>query len=286
MNGAPKGLPSGSPTGSPAGLLVGAVLASCLATSADADAAASDRPQIEIRAGATFFDADASLAAVRQGVPSLGFSVDDLGIDDGGARFFASAIWRVTDRWMVQFDTFGFDSRGGRTGTLEVAIGDLLVESDVVLEGSLDLDLYALNVGYRLIDRGGFEAGVGVGFHYVSLDYGVTASTLPEQGAEELAALEGSDDFPAPNLYGWASWRFDGNLRGDLTAGWLSVETGDFDGRIYFLRASMQYGFSEYVAIGAGYWITDFDVDRETSARVDNYDVRLRGPQLYLNLAF
>jgi hypothetical protein len=249
-------------------------------------AAASDLPRFEIRVGATFFDADASFETTRTSEPALAFSVDDLGIDDGGARLFASGVWRITDRWLVQVDTFGFDGRGSRAGTVEAAIGNQIVEAEVVLDGQLDLDLYVLNVGYRLIARNGIEAGVGAGVHYVKLDYGLTAATLPEHGGVEFASFRSSDEFPAPNIYAWASWRFDGSFRGDLKAGWLAVESGNFDGRIYFARASLQYGFTDYFGIGVGYWLTDFDVDRESSNRLDNYNVRLRGPQLYLNFAF
>jgi hypothetical protein len=278
-------LPGGAARRSSAFRLAAASFAFCIA--ADAAASGPDRPRrVELRAGATFFDADASFETVRAEVPSLGFSVDDLGIDSNGARFFASGIWRVTDRWVVQFDTFGFDNRGGRVDTLEIAVGGMTVATEVALAGSLDLDLYALNVGFRLIEHGGFEAGLGAGAHYVSLDYRATAAAPFEQGGEELASLRGSDEFPAPNPYGWASWWFTGNVRGDLKAGWLSIDSGDFDGRIYFLRTSLQYRLTDHFGIGAGYWVTDFNVDRQSSTRVDTYDVRLRGPQLYLNVAF
>jgi hypothetical protein len=143
-----------------------------------------------------------------------------------------------------------------------------------------------LNVGYRLIEHQGFQAGLGAGVHYVSLDYGLTAAALPEQDGRELAAVEGSDRFPAPNLYGWAGWRLTERLRGMLKAGWLGVSSGDLDGRIYFVRTSLQYHLTDRIGIGAGYWLTDFDVDRQSSTRLDEYHVRLRGPELHLSFMF
>jgi hypothetical protein len=264
---------------------VAAALLGAVAAAASGTALAADRPRFELQAGATFFAADAGFETQLVDAPAVGFDFDDLGIDGGGPRFFASGIWRLTDRWMLRFDTFGFDDRGARDGRLQIDVGGIDLEVGVTLEGALELDLYVLNLGYRLFERDGFEIGVGAGVHYVSLDYRAAATLAPELGGEVLAA-RGSDDFPAPNLYGWAGWQLTDRVRGDLKAGWLAIDSGDLDGRIYFGRAVLDYGITERFGIGVGYWVTDFDVDRDSRRRVDTYDVRLVGPQIHFRVAF
>jgi hypothetical protein len=243
------------------------------------------RPRFEVQVGATFFDADAAFETARLERPRVGFDLDDAGIDGGDPRLFVSGIWRLTDRWVLRFDTFGFDDRGAREGRVQATLGGAELDLEVEFQGSLKLDLYVLNLGYRLVARDGIEAGVGAGLHYVALDYDA-AVVAPDLGGAELLALRGSDDFPAPNVYGWAGWQFTERFRGDLKLGWLAVESGDFDGRIYFGRAVLDFGITERFGVGIGYWVTDFNVDRDSPRRVDTYDVRLSGPQVHLRVSF
>jgi hypothetical protein len=246
--------------------------------------AMADTRRFEVQAGATFFSADASFASVRGGRPAIGVDLDELGIGSSGGRFFASASWHVSDRWVLQFDTFGFDNDGRRLRQVEVGVGDLVIGTEALLEGWLELDLYVLNLGYRLHRAGGFEAGAGAGVHFIDLNYGLSATL--DGDAAEMLGVGSSDRFPAPNLYGWAGYRFNDRLQMNLKSGWLSVSYGDYDGGIWFVRSALQYRLGEHVGLGAGYWLTDFDVDRQTDRRSDSYEVRLRGPFVYLKATF
>ncbi|MFU8817548.1 MAG: hypothetical protein ACNA7W_19555 [Pseudomonadales bacterium] len=261
-------------------------LTSALALATAWPAAAAAEQGFELHAGATFFDADAGFTSLRADRPAVGFDLDQLGIERGSGRFFASLSWYLTERWVLQLDTFGFDNDGGRPGELAVDLGGRTITTDVALDGWLEVDLYALNVGYRLHQAGGFELGAGVGVHYVDLDYGLAATLAGDPPGTEVLSTRSTDRFPAPNLYGWAGYRFNERLRVGLKAGWLDVDYDDLDGRIAFVRSSVQYDFSRRFGIGAGYWVTDFDVDRQRGNRFDSYDVRLHGPQLYLKTAF
>jgi hypothetical protein len=246
------------------------------------------RETVSLRAGYLFFSADGSFARWKEGGVPVYVDLDTVGINDDDQNLFAGVTWNIGDRWALRLDAFGFHNDGTRVANVDFEYGDTAVSIGSRVDGKLDLDIYMLNLGYRFIDRDRWEFGAGAGVHYISLDYGFRTS-VEVQGAPVGRPLveERSDErFPVPNVYTWSSYRFTEQLRLALDGGWLSANYGDYDGQIYFVRAALEYDFSNHLGVGAGYWHTDFDVDRDTGTKLESYNVKLPGPQFYLKARF
>lgn len=270
----------------PTGRLSTAIVALLAASVWASDATGADsRERFNLQAGALFFDADGDFSSVREGWPTFSVSLDDIGIDTKDESFIGSFTWNMGDRWVLRFDTFGFDSSGSRTSTRDFTYDDTTVTIGTSLEGGVDLEIYMLNIGYRIIDTDRWDVGAGLGAHYIRLDFGFEA-TLSANGdnVTVIGEEETKEEFPVPNLYAWTNYRVNDRLALTLSGGWLSANYDNYDGELYFLRTALELGITDRFGMGAGYWISNFDVERETSRRTERYDVDLPGPYAYLFL--
>lgn len=249
--------------------------------------AAESRERFSLQAGALFFDVDGDFSSVRDGRPNFSVSLDDVGIDTKDESFIGSLTWNMGNRWVLRFDTFGFDSSGTRTSARDFVYDDTTVTVGMQLQGGLDLEIYMLNLGYRFIDTDRWDVGAGLGAHYIRLDFGFEA-TLSANGDNVVVVgeAETKEQFPVPNLYAWTNYRFSDRLELTVSGGWLSAKYDNYDGELYFLRSALEFGVTDRFGIGAGYWISDFDVERERSKSTERYDVDLPGPYAYLFLKF
>ncbi len=249
--------------------------------------AADGRDTFSLRAGLLSWSADGSFASWRDGRIPIYVDLDTLGIDEDDRNLFAAATWNIGDRWVLRLDAFGFHNDGGRVANRDFEYDDTVVNVGASVEGKLDIEIYMLNLGYRFIDRENWELGAGIGAHYISLDYGFRARVFTSGGLDvALAEEDSTEKFPVPNIYAWGGYRLSDRLQVIVDGGWLSANYGDYDGRIYFVRAALEYDFSDHFGIGGGYWITDFDVDRESGTKNESYNVKLPGPQIYLKARF
>ncbi|MEZ5559775.1 MAG: hypothetical protein R3E86_14685 [Pseudomonadales bacterium] len=260
-------------------LLMGAFLWS-------SEAAAQDsRERFSLTAGALSVNADAEFSSVRPGRPDLGVRLDDLGADDADKSFIGSVLWNMGDRWVLRLDTFGFNSSGANIAERDFTYDDTTVTVGMRVEGGLDIDIYMVNLGYRFIDNEQWEMGAGLGVHYIRLDFAFEA-TLSANGDNVVVVgeEETKEEFPVPNLYAWTEYRFNDSLALAVNGGWLSATYGDYDGELYFLRAALEFDFSDRFGVGAGYWVSDFDVERSKSSTTERYHVDLPGPYVYLTM--
>ena len=232
------------------------------------------RETFALRAGLLFFTAEGSFASVKEGGRPIYVDLDTVGINDDDRNLFASAIWNIADRWVLRLDAFGFHNDGARVADRDFQFDETVVSKGARVEGELDLEIYMMNFGYRFIDRERWELGAGLGVHYISLDYAFRAG-VGTPGGSGVTLVEGG-----------SKERLTDKLGLTLDGGYLSANYGDYEGRIYFMRGALEYDFSDHFGVGAGYWKTDFDVDRDTGKKFESYNVNLPGPQIYLKARF
>ena len=68
--------------------------------------------------------------------------------------------------------------------------------------------------------------------------------------------------------------------------GWMSLSYGDFDGKLMFANAFLEYWPFKYAGFGAGYRYVEADINYESGKKEEDYDVKLPGPVFYVTLGF
>ena len=64
------------------------------------------------------------------------------------------------------------------------------------------------------------------------------------------------------------------------------MKYGDWDGTLLFANAFLEYWPLKYAGIGAGYRYLKADIEYDPGDKVEEYDVTLPGPVLYVIFGF
>jgi len=70
---------------------------------------------------------------------------------------------------------------------------------------------------------------------------------------------------------------FSPKLLGSVSAGWLGIKVGKYDGRLVVASATLDYRFTNRWSLGLNYQLTDIDLDIDRQNKDSNYQVRLDG---------
>jgi hypothetical protein len=233
--------------------------------------------------GAQFYNIDGEFTNTVEGQPDVSVDVDDLGLDDDQIAPVAGVISHWWNRRLtVRFDYFGYhdDAKAKADFSFDWDGDPIPVNAD--LDSNLDLDIYALNISYNFIRSDRAQVGVGLGVHLADVDIGLTGSvngvTVASGDADVLA--------PLPNFYLSGAYAFTDKILARAGAGGFSMSYGDWDGRLLFVNAFLEYWPWQHVGFGAGYRYVDAKVDYEPGHKKEEYEFRLPGPIAYIAIGF
>lgn len=123
----------------------------------------------------------------------------------------------------------------------------------VSIDSSIDLDIYALNLGYIFFhsERAGF--GVGIGVHSADISLKIAAKGVV--GDKGILLGEGGEDLiaPLPNLYAFGAYAFTERFLLRYDAGWLSMSHDEWEGSFVYANAFLEYWPFRYAGFGQGY---------------------------------
>lgn len=122
--------------------------------------------------GGGFFSSSVPSFRLDRTDDDLGTNISgsDLGIDEDVTVPFAGLRWRISDRWRLEAQVFGFDESGSRFTSERIEWGDLEFDAATLVNSDADTTIGRGLIGYSFLKNDQLELGAGVGLHYMSFD--------------------------------------------------------------------------------------------------------------------
>ena len=215
--------------------------------------------------------------------------LDDLGLDESVNPPIADARLRLGKRLSLNMGYFGYHEDAKQRSQFDYEFGDIVIPFGAITDTEIDLDVYFANLGFSVYSSADTEVGLGIGVHGADFSLEISAETDPgDKPIPPVFIGEEREDFlaPLPNLYFFASRALRDNLLLHLSGGWMSLTYGDYDGNLYFARATLDYRVKKHFGIGAGYSYYNVNVEYDPDHKTETYDVEFSGPMIYLILGF
>ena len=215
--------------------------------------------------------------------------LDDLGLDESVNTPSVDVRLRLGKRLSLNSGYFGYHEDGKHRSTFEYEFGDIVIPIGAITDSEIDLDVYFVNLGYSVYSAANTEVGMGIGVHGADFSLEIAAQIDPENNPIQPVDLgHAREDFlaPMPNLYFFASRALRENLLLHLNGGWMSMTYDDYDGDLYFLRATLDYRVKKHFGIGGGYSYYNVDVEYDPGHKTETYDVEFSGPMVYMIFGF
>jgi hypothetical protein len=207
----------------------------------------------------------------------------DLGLSRNDSLVRYEAAWRIAERHRLSFAYFDA-TRSHRARIRETLVfqGQTYpVNLDV--DGEFEAEVIELLYHYALIDTDRVRAEVAIGLHALTLSAGLRAVS---QDLEGRAAATTSAGTPLPVIGGNLFWSLHPRWRLELQAQALQAKVNELDGRIYDLRAGINYRLSEHLDLGLNYNRFDMDLALKKARWAGSLNFSYHGPLLTLAAHF
>ncbi len=100
--------------------------------------------QINIFAGAQFYQAEGKFSSSKDGRPTASVDLEDLGLDDNLVTPVFGAHFNFGKKWTMRLDYFGYHDDARSTAKFNFDFDGYLFPVGVELDSSLDLDVYVI----------------------------------------------------------------------------------------------------------------------------------------------
>jgi hypothetical protein len=236
--------------------------------------------------GMQIYKAEGTFSSSKKGRPEYKVDMEDLGFDEDLVSPVAGLIFNFGKRWNLRLDYFGYHDDVNKTAGFYFEFEDLIVPIGVSIDSSIDLDIYALNLGYNFFHSERARFGVGIGVHSADISLKIAAKGVV--GDKDILLGEGREDLiaPLPNLYAFGAYAFTERIILRYGGGWLSMSYDEWEGSYVYANAFLEYWPFRYAGFGAGYRYVRADIENDTGKRKETYEVKLPGPILYVTFGF
>ena len=224
----------------------------------------SDR--FNITAGTLLADLDTTAAVGVEGL--LGSYIrleDNLAIEQYQTTFRLGGFWRFgsTGRQAITFGYVGIDRSGVRTLEEEITFQGVTYRADGTLE--TDFTVGTLSAGYRysFVNTGRTEAGFTAGLSVYDFSLGLTGEievTQPGRQIYETAAAKEDILAPLPTVGMFLNYGITPKLILRLHAAFLTLNVGDYSGRVTDSGFALEYYFIKNLGAGLGATNTSIEV--------------------------
>jgi len=199
---------------------------------------------------------------------------DDFGLDDSALMPQVEITLLPGKHNLLRLS--GFSSRRSASKIIdkEIAFDDEVFEPGERVDSKLDLTLFGLTYGYRILvrDRGELTATLGIQVAHVEANALVRSRMVrePETGVAPLPmiGIEGRYDFTD-------HWSAEGRLQ------YLGANVDDVDGSIIDARLAVTWRMNPYLVFGLGYRSFSVDIDSKAEDNPGLVNLKLAGPLLF-----
>jgi hypothetical protein len=204
----------------------------------------------------------------------------DLGFKPSENDGMAELMFRLRDRNRIRADFLELDQSGSTA--LErpfVQFGNQVFNRGDVVNASLQWRIMGLTWTYAIIQNDRFELGAGLGVHAMDLDVrGSVAARFASYETSVAAAV------PTPAIE--TVWRITRRISLTARGEYLRTTINGTFGSLGDFHADAQFRWVPNFSVGAGYSVTQLELDSLTQSNPGLAAVRLRGPEIFVRASF
>ena len=241
---------------------------------------------LTIFGGIQIYQAKGEFSSNKKGRPEIEVDLDDLDLNENELSPIVGAIFNFGKRWSLRLDYFGYHDDSKTTAEFDFEFEDLVVPVGARIDSNFDLDVYVANLTWNFINSGQARFGIGVVVHVADIDLEISGKIFV--AGNEILLGEGDEDLlaPLPNIYASGAYAFTEKFIIRYGGGWMSMGYGDYDGKLVFANAFLEYWPFQYAGFGLGYRYVAADIKYDTGKKTEKYDIKLPGPVLYVTFCF
>lgn len=237
--------------------------------------------------GAFYQAADVGIeSSAELGRPG-GLNLEKLGVDTRDTSAAFNYRHRLSQRLSLDVSYYDYRSQGARVLDADVDYEGTIYEAGARLRTEFNTQTLATQLTYDFYQSPTTAMGLGFGIHTMELQASLSGEgridgdlvAEPRVASDKLFA-------PLPNLVFTTRHAFDDRLLLILTAGWLSFNIDDYEGRILLAKASLGYRVSKSTSVAMVYLFNDIDVSHYGGELESNYNLIQGGPLLMIKWAF
>ena len=213
---------------------------------------------------------------------------DDLNFDNQLDFGFIGGHWRFAERHRIRIEYGAFTRKTGKTLEKNIQINDNIIELGASIKSELKTTIYDIDYIYSIYQRPNLEIGLTLGVYWIKTDFNLDASGFvrnADGGDREFdAEYSNKEDLDAPLPLIGARLRYQMTPRWNLTvaARYLSVEIGDYDGRVAGALLAVDYMFSKKFGAGLSVGSLDLKVDADRGSFDGQLNMNPKGVQAFL----
>jgi hypothetical protein len=183
---------------------------------------------------------------------------DDLGVDDANSDFRFAGLWRFKRKHAIQFSYVAFRRSGGAVIDESITIGNppetFPIGADVF--SIFDNQVYSLNYEYSFFNNGKVNTGFAAGLTLYEFDIDLEGSYTVGQ-TQDFSKVVADVVAPIPTMGFFTQFAITPRVILQMQAGFLDLETGDYDGRLVETKLVFDWFFTKHVSIGGGFASSD-----------------------------
>lgn len=242
--------------------------------------------RINFYGGVQRYEAKGEFSSTKEGLPTVQIDLDDLNLDENEVTPIFGLSYRISKRWHLRLDYYGYHEDEATTADFEFNFEDLVIPIGARVDTSIDVDIYVANLSYHIVHSKNARFGIGVGAHVADLDLDISGKLKVNE--TEVPLGEGHEELlaPLPNLYANGAYAFTDNFLLRYGGGWISLNYDDYEGELVFANVFLEYWPFRHAGFGIGYRYVEADIDYDSGKKVEKYDIQLPGPMAYVIFGF
>ena len=211
---------------------------------------------------------------------------DDLNLGEGEGLPSLTAGARLSKRFRIVGEYYSLGRSSETTLARDIVFDDVTYPASATVTSEFDSSVYRFSVGYSFVRKPNVELGGAIGLHAtdfaVSLDgmgtVGGSTAQIQQRRREALAPL------PTLGIYG--SFVVAPRVQIGGNVDFLSLNIGDYDGRLINAQASVSYRVFKNVGVGVMYRYVDYRLDVEKEDWTGRLTYQFSGPAVFLIAGF
>jgi len=211
---------------------------------------------------------------------------NDLGLTEDGTVFWLNLNWRFADKHRFGVSYFNFSRDATATALEQIEIGDEIYPIGATLTTDFQASIMPFYYAYSFIKKDKHELAGSVGFHWFEISLDIEGSSSDAPGGDLDANVSASVAAPLPLLgirYDYyVTHRWTASAHGEVFALDLTDDAFHFSGRLYNIRLSTEYWFTNNFGAGAAINLFDLDAEVDDDDWKGAIDYRYFGPQIYI----
>ena len=203
----------------------------------------------------------------------------DLGMSGRLPQGRIEIMFRLRERNRLRVDYFATDRRGDHTINRQILFGNEVFAVNDRVTSSLEWRQFALTYTYSVFRNDRFEAGLGLGVHFVEAQArGVVEAKQLRQD------VSGSGAFPTIPID--LTWRISRRFAMVARGQYFHASVSNFEGSIAEYHADFQYRWKPAFSVGAGYTIMKSSLDVSDANFPGAFRLNIRGPEAFFKVSF